>query len=186
MNTDLALITPPLPCVRWAWAKWLNPSQSLAAAESVVTALSYYYTDEFKGIRSVHLATSLRTVLEDKTCFSLGVRAHNSSVCIHVMNVSVFFHSYRRCETLPRQSRFNKALQSPVRCTLVFTLKLFQLPERQLCTNAWAMWRNFGCFTAVPTSFQSTNCLEPELKRTSERMSDSISSHSLSFPGCTQ
>lgn len=37
--------------------------------------------------------------LEEKTCFSLGVRVHNSSVCVHVMNVSERYHSYRRCET---------------------------------------------------------------------------------------
>lgn len=51
--------------------------------------------------------------LEERACFSLGVRAHNSPVCIQVMNVSERYHSYRRCETLPRRSRFNEPLQRP-------------------------------------------------------------------------
>lgn len=158
MNADLAVINPPLPHVRWAWAKWLNPSQSLAAAESIVTALSYCM-GEFKGIWSVYLATSLRTVLEEKTCFSLGARVHNFSACIHVMNVSVCFHSYRRCETFPRQSRFNRALQSPdgvhsySRCYFFNCCKgsyalmhewcdaiLVVLQPFQLLLSAWIVW----------------------------------------------
>lgn len=85
--------------------------------------------------------------LEEKACFSLAVRAHNSSVCIHVMNVSERYHSYRRCETLPRQSRFNEPLQRPGDVRWCFS--------RRKGNNAFmeiTALQNLECFGVIPAS----------------------------------